>query len=290
MTDVKPKNTHKTKIDGFSSISPNTSLDSFVNYAPKSELAQAFNSYRNRRGKGPNVHGGIDYGSRANITKGTPITAVMSGVATPIYNYYTANGVTDAAMVIRGSDSKGRSFKITIGHLTAESVKKIMASGTLNEKGELIVKPGDLVGLVGITGKTGGNEPHAHIKTEVNGKVVNPLEYFKDEYNSRLSMSKSKQDSRDDSKINEINVEPSTIVKPEHEKSIAERRYVAMASGLNEAGINERSSEWTSAIIQTAFLTGLSKIEVNDISQFIPNAEPAAISKAMDANMQNALT
>ena len=160
----------------FSSITPDLSVESFINYKPNRVLNQAFDSPRSNRPR----HEGIDYGSRAGITKGSTITAVMGGIATPMYNWYrnSTTGVTDAGVRIRSTDSQGRTVDTVYGHLSRESVAKIF-----NGKGSISVNAGDVIGKVGSTGKDGGNEYHVHVDIRQPGKKgkINPLEYFKQE-------------------------------------------------------------------------------------------------------------
>jgi Peptidase family M23 len=160
----------------FSSITPGRSVENFLNYKPNRTLNQAFDSPRSNRPR----HEGIDYGSKAGITKGSTITAVMGGIATPMYNWYrnSTTGVTDAGVRIRSTDSQGRTVDTVYGHLSRESVAKIF-----NGKGSISVNAGDVIGKVGSTGKDGGNEYHVHVDIRQPGKKgkINPLEYFKQE-------------------------------------------------------------------------------------------------------------
>ena len=55
----------------------------------------------------------------------------------------------------------------------ADSVRRGLAEGTLVEGQRL--RRGDLVGLLGSTGRSTG--PHLHYEVLVGGKPVNPLDY-----------------------------------------------------------------------------------------------------------------
>jgi Peptidase family M23 len=263
----------KSTINSFSSITPGLSVQDFLEYKPNRDRDQDFDSYRNRRGKGPNVHNGTDYGSRAKITKGTKISSVMSGVATPIENYYTKSGVTDSGVVVTGKDSKGQTVKITYGHLSAESVKKMF-----NGKTSVSINAGDIVGAVGSTGKDGRNEYHTHVRVEVDGKVVNPVKYFQQEYESQKKQENALP------KTNE------STQRPENNPgdSIAVQRYQAIANILKDAGIQPGSSDWNKAIIQTAIGTDLEVGDIKDIAKQIPGISANEAEKLVDVAGKNA--
>jgi Peptidase family M23 len=265
-------NNHKNS--NFSSITPNTSVKDFLNYKPNRDRDQDFDSFRNRRGKRPNVHNGIDYGSRAGITKNTDILSVINGTATPISNYYTQNGVTDSAVVVTGKDSQGHTVKITYGHLSAESVKNLF-----NGKSSIPVNAGDVLGKVGSTGKAGRNEYHVHIKVEVDGKIVNPIKYFQQEYEAQKTNANTLPESEKgaheldcnhkESALHSENAEP--VVQ---DKSIAMQRYQAISDILKDAGIKPDSSDWNKSVVQTAIATDLDIADVKEIAKQIPGIEP----------------
>jgi Peptidase family M23 len=229
-------------INSFSSITPGLSVQDFLEYKPNRDRDQDFDSFRNRRGKGPNTHNGIDYGSRAGITKGTKISSVMSGTAIPVASYYTKSGVTDSAVVVTGKDSQGHTVKITYGHLSSESVKNMF-----NGKSSISINAGNIVGAVGSTGKDGRNEYHTHVKVEVDGKIVNPIKYFQQEYESQKKHKNALPKSN----------ESVQGLDDTQEKSIAVQRYQAIANILEDAGIQPGSSDWNKAIVQTAIGTDL---------------------------------
>ncbi len=264
---------NKTERNSFSSITSGAPISNFLNYKPKRERDQDFDSYRDRRGNGPNTHRGIDYGSGLGITKNTNVLSVLNGVATPISNYYKQNGVTDSGVTVTGKDSQNRTVEITYGHLSAESVKEIF-----NGKNSISVNAGDKLGKVGSTGKAARNEYHVHVKVEVNGKVVNPIEYFQQEYkaqkNNENTMPKQKEGSHESdhgSKTTNLHSDNHHVAKG---SSIAMQRYQAIADILEKAGLQPGSSDWNKSVVQTAMGTDLDILDVENIVKSIPGIEP----------------
>ncbi len=289
VTSTPKKNeANNLETNSFSSITPGLSIQNFINYKPNRDRDQDFDSFRNRRGKGPNVHNGIDYGSRAAITKNTNISSVIDGTATPVSNYYTQSGVTDSAVVVTGKDSQGHNVKITYGHLSAESVKNLF-----NGKSSISVNAGDVLGKVGSTGKAGRNEYHVHIKVEVDGKIVNPTKYFQQEYEVQKTNENTLPESgkgvheldcnRKGSDLHSVNVDQ---VVPD--KSIAVQRYQAIADLLKDAGLQPGSSDWNKSIVQTAIGTDLDVSDIKDIAQQIPGIEPKEAENLVDGATKDA--
>lgn len=265
-----PKN---PTVNSFGSITPGLSIQDFLEYKPNRDRDQDFDSYRNRRGKGPNIHNGTDYGSRAGITKGTKISSVMSGTATLVKDYYTKSGVTDSGVVVTGKDSKGHTVKITYGHLSAESVKKMF-----NGKSSVSINAGDIVGVVGSTGKDGRNEYHTHVRVEEDGKVVNPVKYFQQEYESQKKQGNALPKSN----------ESTQKLDDSHDESVAMQRYQAIASILEGAGIQPGSSDWNKAIVQTAIGTDLEVEDIKNIAKQIPGMSANEAEKLVDGVEKNA--
>jgi Peptidase family M23 len=272
----------KPEANSFSSITPGLSVQDFLNYKPNRDRDQDFDSFRNRRGKGPNVHNGIDYGSRAGITRNTDVSSVMNGVATPIENYYTKSGVTDSGVIVTGKDSQGHTVKITYGHLSAESVQKLF-----NGKSSISLNAGDVLGKVGSTGKDGRNEYHTHVKVEVDGKIVNPTEYFRQEYKSQTTTKNTLPESgkgahESDCNHNSSHLHLENTSQSLHDESIALQRYQAIADILKDAGLQPGSSDWNKSIVQTAIGTDLDVSDIKDIARQIPGIKPNEAEKLVD--------
>ena len=101
-------------------------------------------------------HSGVDIGART----GEEILAPAKGnVVEAAYNWRMGN-------VVRLGHGYG--IKTTYGHLSKMLVKR-------GQK----VKRGEVIGLVGSTGKF-STGPHLHYKVVVNDKIVNPLQYILD--------------------------------------------------------------------------------------------------------------
>jgi hypothetical protein len=277
----------KPETNSFSSITPGLSVQDFLDYKPNRDRDQDFDSYRNRRGKGPNVHNGIDYGSRAGITRNTDVSSVMNGVATPISNYYTKSGITDSGVVVTGKDSQGHTVKITYGHLSAESVQKLF-----NGKSSISINAGDVLGKVGSTGKDGRNEYHTHVRVEVDGKVVNPTEYFRQEYKSQITTKNALPESGKDASESDCNHNSSYLHSENTEmlqnESIALQRYQAIADILKDAGLQPGSSDWNKSIVQTAIGTDLDIADIKDIAKQIPGIEPNEAENLFDGATKDA--
>lgn len=98
-------------------------------------------------------HKGYDIGA----SRGTPIKA-------------TANGRVQSA-----SWNRGYGKMITINHGNGYLTRYAHAHKLLKKKGA-VVKKGDVIALVGSTGRSTG--PHVHYEVRKNGKPVDPQKYF----------------------------------------------------------------------------------------------------------------
>jgi murein DD-endopeptidase MepM/ murein hydrolase activator NlpD len=109
--------------------------------------------------RGHKHHDGIDIPA----PKGTPIVAVDNGVV-----IYSDNGI------------RGYGNMIVINH--GDDVFTVYAHNTKNkvDKGDK-VKRGDLIALVGNTGRSTG--PHLHFEIRMKNKVRNPAQYLSDKEN-----------------------------------------------------------------------------------------------------------
>jgi murein DD-endopeptidase MepM/ murein hydrolase activator NlpD len=99
-------------------------------------------------------HEGMDFSART----GTPIFATGDGVVTRADN--TASGYGNHIVI-----SHGFGYETLYGHLS-----KYKAHAGQR------VKRGEVIGYVGSTGRSEG--PHCHYEVHVNGKVVNPLNFY----------------------------------------------------------------------------------------------------------------
>lgn len=123
--------------------------------------------YKTRR-----MHTGMDFTARV----GTPVYATGDGVVEDLENSGWGYG---KCIVI----NHGYGYKTRYAHLSAFKVK----SGQR-------IKRGELIGLVGNTGKSTG--PHLHYEVEKGGKKVNPIHYYHsdltpDQYEKLIEMSQN---------------------------------------------------------------------------------------------------
>jgi murein DD-endopeptidase MepM/ murein hydrolase activator NlpD len=104
--------------------------------------------------RGRRHHDGIDIPA----PKGTPIVAVDSGVI-----IYSANGI------------RGYGNMIVVSH--GDDIFTVYAHNSKNkvDKGDK-VKKGEVIGLIGNTGRSTG--PHLHFEIRVKNKVRNPAQYL----------------------------------------------------------------------------------------------------------------
>ena len=123
--------------------------------------------YKTRR-----MHTGVDF----TADKGTDIYVTGDGVVEEIENKRWGYG---KSIVV----NHGFGYKTRYAHLSAFKVKK-------GQK----VKRGELIGLIGSTGKSTG--PHLHYEVIRNGEKVNPIGYFHsdltpEQYEQMLEMSEN---------------------------------------------------------------------------------------------------
>jgi hypothetical protein len=269
--------TEPTANVNISSITPGLSYEAFANYKPDLTQAQGFDSNRRRRVNDRIVnkpHRAIDYDEKAGIRVGTKITSVLDGEATPIYNFYPKDNPKDSAVVVKGKDPiSGGAVTITYGHLSKESVKKLF-----NGKSSVSVKSGDILGAVDKYGAVGGNDPHVHVIVVVDGKVVDPIKYFKE-------LEKHRTKSSDKS----VDKSGSDLPNPKagQEKTIAMQRYEAISNILKDSGLQESSPDWNKAVIQTALGTDLEIKDVKGIVKHIPGIEAENAEKLVNVAAKN---
>ncbi len=108
----------------------------------------------------PGVHRGADMAARS----GTPIYAATSGTVRISSESLYGWGV---AVIIDGVVS-GQSVSTIYGHMTHGS-RQVQTGAT--------VKAGQLIGLVGNTGRSNGS--HLHIEVRVGGALVEPIEWLR---------------------------------------------------------------------------------------------------------------
>lgn len=112
-------------------------------------------------------HGGIDIGSYG---KHIPVIAAADGVVI----YAGRNGgYGNMVLIDHGKDEKNRRVSTLYAHLKSINVKP----------GEE-VKKGDIIGLMGNTGRSTGI--HLHYETRVDGRRLNPLTFYPNEVYSDL--------------------------------------------------------------------------------------------------------
>lgn len=129
--------------------------------------------YRTRR-----MHTGMDF----TAARGTEVYATADGVVEEIEKKRWGYG---KSVII----NHGYGYKTRYAHLKEFKVKK-------GQK----VKRGELIGLVGSTGKSTG--PHLHYEVVVNGEKVNPIGYYHsdlsaEEYETLLEMSENSNQAMD---------------------------------------------------------------------------------------------
>jgi hypothetical protein len=261
-----------------SSITPGLSYEDFANYKPDLGQAQGFDSNRRRIENGRTVnrpHRAIDYDEKAGIKVGTKITSVLDGEATPIYNFYPKNNPKDSAVVVTGKDPvSGGTVTITYGHLSRESVRKLF-----NGKNSIPVKSGDILGAVDKYGAVGGNDAHVHVIVVVDGKVVDPIKYFKDLEKYRTKSS--------DKSVDKLSSDLPNSTQAAQEKPIAMQRYEAISNILKGSGLQEDSPDWSKAVIQTALGTDLGIEDIKGIAKHIPGIEPEKAEKLVTVAVKN---
>jgi hypothetical protein len=209
MIEAVDKNT-SNKNDEVYSVTEGLSWDKFVSYKPDKNKDQQFEA---PRGGGTRRHNSIDYGSGANITLNTPIRSVMNGKVTLIKEYWKPNksedkGKYDSGLVFEGIDPNGKKVKLTYGHLSTESMKKLFGTNELKNGQSINVKAGQVLGNVSSNSKDGRNEYHLHAgKLYVDGKLTNPLDYFKTltPYQRKSSSTNSNESVTKESAVSQLN-------------------------------------------------------------------------------------
>jgi len=109
---------------------------------------------------GTTMHYGIDIVGPTGTTLGKPIKAAQSGTVLIAFNdgaYH--NGYGNYVVIDHGGG-----ITTLYGHCASTTVKEGQT-----------VKKGDVVGYVGMTGRTDG--PHLHFEVRVNGKATDPINY-----------------------------------------------------------------------------------------------------------------
>ena len=129
--------------------------------------------YKSRR-----MHTGMDF----TADRGTEVYATGDGVVEEIERKRWGYG---KSVII----NHGYGYKTRYAHLSAFKVKR-------GQK----VKRGELIGLIGSTGKSTG--PHLHYEVVVNGKKVNPIGYYHsdltpEQYEQLLEMSENSHQAMD---------------------------------------------------------------------------------------------
>ncbi len=110
----------------------------------------------------PAYHEGIDLA----CVKGSQILSAGAGVVTKAADY---GGYGNCVIVYHGQDEQGKAITTLYGH--ASALKCVEGQP---------VKAGDLIALVGSTGRSSGN--HLHFSVLLDGKYVNPDYYLPDGY------------------------------------------------------------------------------------------------------------
>jgi murein DD-endopeptidase MepM/ murein hydrolase activator NlpD len=105
-------------------------------------------------------HNGLDVAAPLN----TPIRAAAAGQVVTVGKPYLAYGDTATVVII----AHGSNFSTLYGHMSD-------APGPTVRVGQ-VVRAGDRIGYVGMTGWTTG--PHVHFMTVVDGRTVDPLPYM----------------------------------------------------------------------------------------------------------------
>ena len=117
-------------------------------------------------GVGTEFHSGLDIA----CAKGSPILAAAGGVVTKSAWY---GGYGNCVIIYHGQDNKGRAVTSLYGH----------ASKLICTQGQQVAQ-GDIVALVGTTGRSTGN--HLHFSVLLDGVYVDPDDYLPDGYYTKL--------------------------------------------------------------------------------------------------------
>jgi murein DD-endopeptidase MepM/ murein hydrolase activator NlpD len=117
-------------------------------------LASGFGYRRDPFTRGRKFHDGLDI----TAPVGTPVSATADGTVESIKYYRNGYGLT---LVV----NHGYGYKTVYAHLSLSKVKRYQK-----------VKRGDVIALVGNSGRSTG--PHLHYEVQVTGKSRNPLNYI----------------------------------------------------------------------------------------------------------------
>lgn len=117
-------------------------------------------------GSGTEFHQGLDIA----CAKGTRVLAAKGGVVTKAAWY---GGYGNCVIIYHGKDSKGKSVTTLYGHASSLECKE----------GDQ-VDQGDVVSLVGTTGRSTGN--HLHFSVLLDGVYVDPDDYLPDGYYTKM--------------------------------------------------------------------------------------------------------
>ena len=138
-------------------------IDENVSYRISSHYSTRTNPIT---GVGTEFHSGLDVA----CAKGSPILAAAGGVVTKSAWY---GGYGNCVIIYHGQDSQGRAVTTLYGH----------ASKLICTQGQQ-VSQGDIVALVGTTGRSTGN--HLHFSVLLDGVYVDPDDYLPDGYYTKL--------------------------------------------------------------------------------------------------------
>ncbi len=112
--------------------------------------------------KRPRMHWGMDF----TAPTGTPIYATADGIVK--HAGWKANGFGNHVVITHGFG-----YETLYGHMSKVAVKN-------GQK----VKRGQVIGYVGNTGLSAG--PHCHYEVHVNGKKVNPINYYYNDLSAEM--------------------------------------------------------------------------------------------------------
>ncbi len=138
-------------------------LDEYVTYRISSHFSTRTNPIT---GVGTEFHSGLDVA----CAKGSPILAAAGGVVTKSAWY---GGYGNCVIIYHGQNNQGVGVTTLYGH----------ASELICKEGQT-VKQGDIIALVGTTGRSTGN--HLHFSVLLGGEYVDPDDYLPDGYYTKL--------------------------------------------------------------------------------------------------------
>jgi hypothetical protein len=238
VSDDKARATTSTNSEVYS-MTPGRSWEEFINYKPDKNKDQHFEAPRDH---GRRTHHSIDYSAPLN----SDVVAPMDMKVTLVKNYYPSNkpgekGTYDSALRAEGVDANGKKVTFTIGHLSKESMKKLFGTDKLVDGQSVNVKAGQVIGKVSSNSKAGRNTYHVHIgPMYVNGKLTNPLDYFKTlPYKQKASTNETGVNKSDTTKT-----ETATGVQTENVDS----SKTETASSVQTENIDNSKTETTSSV------------------------------------------